>query len=577
MPGNHRLSRRTKIATGAIGLAIAVGALVVATTAGHPDAAGADEADPALYIDILKVQPKVAAPAPARNASTGTFTVDCGRNENGHFNPDNFIAQPGVRNGAQHLHDYVGNLSANADSNNKSLLASGTTCKNGDRSAYFWPVVRIDTGDGAVNAPAKPADPDRDQAAQDAVSSQIVCPDVASKLPGVPDQAAAEVKRNLDLLDTQVDEANKRLASSAGEGGPNFVQNAILGPLKDKRVATIDRIAIAIGRNAAKPQGLGALAPCELKEQAGSGGSPSGNGGGAVAAQQISCPDVAGKLPAVPAQAKAEVDRNLALLTTQIDEANKRLASSAGEGGPNFVQNAILGPLKDKRVATIDRIAIAIGRNAAKPQGLGALAPCSLSGQPAGGATVLPGPDANNELPGNDGEIQRPAQAKITFRGSPVGKVVAMPQFLRILYGDAKVSINGPKNARPSWTCTGFENRITEKYPICPEGSSVERIHTFPSCWDGKNTDSANHRTHIVFPDANGRCGQGFVAVPQLQITLVYDIPHDVQVKKQYKVDAFPEEKHNPFSDHDDFANVMSQSIMTTLVGCVNSGKACTA
>ncbi len=583
MPGNqgrHRISRRTKIATGALGLAVAVGALVVVTTAGQPSSASADPADPALYIDILKVKPVANQAANGRDASTGTFTVDCGRNENGHFNPDNFIAQPGIRNGAQHLHDYVGNLSSNADSNNKSLLKAGTTCKNGDKSAYFWPVVRIDTGDEAKNEPAKPADPDRDQAAQDAASPQIVCPDVASKLPSVPDSASAEVNRNLDLLDTQVDEANKRLVSTQGQGGPNFVQNAILGPLKDKRVATIDRMAIAIGRTAAKPQGLGALAPCALKDQAGSGGSPNGNGGGApAAAQQITCPDVAGKLPAVPAQARAEVDRNLALLKTQIDEANQRLVSTQGQGGPNFVQNAILGPLKDKRVATIDRMAIAIGRNAAKPQGLGALAPCQLSGaqQGGGGATALPGPDANNELPDNDGVIQRPEQAKITFLGSPVSKVVAMPQFLRILYGDAKVSINGPKNARPSWTCTGFENRITEKYPICPEGSKVERIHNFPSCWDGKNIDSANHRTHVVFPDANGRCGQGFVAVPQLQITLVYDIPHDIQVKKQYKVDAFPEEKHNPFSDHDDFANVMSQSIMNTLVGCVNSGKNCKA
>ncbi|MDS0149685.1 hypothetical protein H5970_45860, partial [Amycolatopsis sp. CM201R] len=149
---------------------------------------------------------------------------------------------------------------------------------------------------------------------------------------------------------------------------------------KDKRVATIDRIAIAIGRTAAKPQGLDALAPCTLKEQAGTGGNPASNGGGAPggAAQQITCPDVASKLPAVPASAKAEVDRNLQLLNTQLQEANQRLVSTQGQGGPNFVQNAILGPLKDKRVATIDRMAIAIGRTAAKPQGLDALAPCTL-------------------------------------------------------------------------------------------------------------------------------------------------------------------------------------------------------
>jgi hypothetical protein len=99
--------------------------------------------------------------------------------------------------------------------------------------------------------------------------------------------------------------------------------------------------------------------------------------GQAAAVGQISCPDVASKLPAIPAQAQAEVTRNLDLLNTQINEANNRLRTSVGQGGPNFVQNAILGPLEDKRVATINRIATAIGRNAAKPQGLDALAPCS--------------------------------------------------------------------------------------------------------------------------------------------------------------------------------------------------------
>ncbi|MFI6014329.1 hypothetical protein ACIBAG_37005 [Streptomyces sp. NPDC051243] len=231
----------------------------------------------------------------------------------------------------------------------------------------------------------------------------VSCPDVQSRLPAVPASAKAEVDRNLTLLNAQIQEANKRLVDTVGQGGPNFVQNAIIGPLKDKRVATINRIATAIGRTAARPQGLDALAPCTLntngnaaaatpnatptKQAGGNTGNTGGKGnagsagntGNTNAVGTITCPDVRSKLPAVPASAKAEVDRNLALLNTQIQEANKRLASSVGQGGPNFVQNAILGPLKDKRVAAIDRIAISIGRTAAKPQGLNALAACTLN------------------------------------------------------------------------------------------------------------------------------------------------------------------------------------------------------
>ncbi|MCI3275838.1 hypothetical protein [Streptomyces cylindrosporus] len=235
----------------------------------------------------------------------------------------------------------------------------------------------------------------------------ITCPDVASKLPAIPASAQAEVTRNLTLLQTQIDEANKRLVDTVGQGGPNFVNNAILGPLKDKRVATINRIATAIGRTAAKPTGLDSLAPCTLNAagaNAGStdtGGAATGNAGSGAAATPsasasaaatgqaagtdasavgtITCPDVASQLPAIPASAQAEVTRNLTLLQTQIDEANKRLQSTVGQGGPNFVQNAILGPLADKRKSTIDRIAIAIGRTAAKPTGLDSLAACTLT------------------------------------------------------------------------------------------------------------------------------------------------------------------------------------------------------
>ncbi|MGC5237146.1 hypothetical protein [Streptomyces albogriseolus] len=236
----------------------------------------------------------------------------------------------------------------------------------------------------------------------------ISCPDVASQLPAVPASAQAEVTRNLALLDQQIAEANKRLVDTVGQGGPNFVQNAILGPLEDKRIATVNRIATAIGRTADRPAGLDSLAACSLDAQgdpaapgqeetggagtaappaedaggdtgAGGGDAGAGQGGDASGAGTISCPDVASQLPAVPASAQAEVTRNLALLDQQIAEANKRLVDTVGQGGPNFVQNAILGPLEDKRIATVNRIATAIGRTADRPAGLDSLAACTLT------------------------------------------------------------------------------------------------------------------------------------------------------------------------------------------------------
>ncbi|GAA5164404.1 DUF1996 domain-containing protein [Amycolatopsis dongchuanensis] len=503
--GRHRVSRRTKIATGLLGAALAVSGIVVATTAGDAGSANADAVDKAFFVDITTVAPNVKTPRPQRGASTGTFTVDCGKNENQHFNPDNFIAQPGVRNGAQHLHDYVGNLTTNADSNNKSLLAGGTTCKNGDKSAYFWPVVRIDTEDEETNAPESAEEADvqaeRDQAAQDAVTPRVDCPDVASQLDNVPDQAMATVDSELGNLDQQAAAADQQLADKQDAQA----QAQVLEPLKAQRKASIDKISQATGQQV----DAGAdLATCGVKDATSNGidnGDQNSDGAGTLAAAD-----------------------------------NQRKRGRGGNGG----------------------------------NGGGTTAPSS-SAAASTSASQLPGPDENNELSGNDGEIQRPATVSLTFRGSPVTRVRAMPKFLRVLTGDAKQSTNGTANARAAWTCTGMEDRILDKYPICPEGSKVERIHDFPSCWDGKNIDSANHRTHIVFPDANGRCKRGFVAVPQLRVTLTYDIPRAVQLAGQYKVDSFPEEHHNPLSDHDDFANVMSQRIMWRLVNCINTGRTC--
>jgi F0F1-type ATP synthase membrane subunit b/b' len=234
----------------------------------------------------------------------------------------------------------------------------------------------------------------------------VNCPAVAGKIGAVPAQAQAEIQRNLALLNTQISEANKRLASTVGQGGPNFIQNAILGPLKDKRVATINRMATAIGRNAAKPNlDVQGLATCSLNQNGGGVAAPeptavrttapaagggNGNSSGG-SAPTVSCPAVAGALGSIPAQAKAEIERNLALLNTQISEANNRLASTVGQGGANFIQNAILGPLKDKRVATINRMATAIGRNAAKPNlNVQALATCSLNQNGGGNAAPEP-------------------------------------------------------------------------------------------------------------------------------------------------------------------------------------------
>lgn len=453
--GKHRVARRTKIAMGAIGLAIAVGALAVAVTTGRTGEASADPADPSFFIDINKVPAGNNVNAALKKKGTqGSFTVNCGTNaDGGHQNPDNFIAQPGIKNGAQHLHDYVGNLTTNADSSLKSLLAGGTTCKNGDKSAYFWPVIRIDRED-------KAAEQQKNQKAQQEQQGKT-----------------GDVQQDKSAQDAQ-DAQDQR--QRQGQGGGRS------------------------GKSAQQQQGD------QNQNQDGQ--------------QQ---------------RRQRNQDQN-----NQQDQQNQ-------DQNKQDQQNQ-----QDKNQQQ-DQNKNQNNQQNADQQELGGIQ------------------GANKEVGDNDGTIIEPESATLKFIGGGAQNVVAMPLGLKILYGDAKQSTNGPKNARPSWTCTGFEDRLTDLYPICPQGSKVERIHAFPNCWDGKNTDSKDHRSHIVFANQQGKCPQGFKNVPQLQVTLVYDVPQDVQQNGEYKVDAFAQEKHNPRSDHDDFANVMSNQIMGRLVNCINSGKAC--
>jgi len=560
----------------ALGVLAATGAAVVVFVSSGGRGTASAETSLQEFVSIQRVAPNVVVPKPQRNASRGVFTVDCGTNGNGKFSPDNPVAQPGIKNGAEHVHDFVGNLAITADTSDAALAASGTTCKNGDRSSYFWPVVRIDE-----NVRAEQADTD---AALAGTVPTVSCPNVADRLPAVPASAAGRVRSLLTRLDTLTAAANARLAASKGQIDAGF-NNSVLDRLRVQRTATIKQISQVMTWHGRRPTALVSTVDCEVSYDGLHAGHTKAGSTTGVATPTVSCPSVKDKLAPIPDRAVDEVNRNLAELDKQIAEANQRLVTAADEGGQSFIENAILGPLKAKRAAVLNRIATAIGRQTAKPQDLQALAACALAGATApatpapsaSAAAPLPDPSGPDlELPNNTGGIVRPASVRIEYRGNATSKVVGMPKFLRALTGDAKPTSRGPANARATWTCSGFTDRLSDKYPICPAGRQVMRVQDFPGCWDGKNIDSENHRSHLAFADkATGACPAGFVAIPQLRISISYNIPREVQQRGQFALDSFPEENHNPFSDHNDFINVNSNRQMSKIAACINTGRRC--
>ncbi|WP_329131871.1 DUF1996 domain-containing protein [Streptomyces sp. NBC_01476] len=123
--------------------ALSVAVLLITGTSTRHAAAAAPRTGPfpADFTHIRQV-PRTPAPVPGPDASTGTFSEQCGRDTDNHRNADNLVVSPGLAGGAHHTHDYVGNLSTTAFSTDASLAAAATTCTDGDRSTYFWPVLR---------------------------------------------------------------------------------------------------------------------------------------------------------------------------------------------------------------------------------------------------------------------------------------------------------------------------------------------------------------------------------------------------------------------------------------------------
>ncbi|MFG2310761.1 DUF1996 domain-containing protein [Streptomyces sp. NPDC048566] len=464
----------------------------------------------------------------------------------------------------------------------------------------------------AANVYASATESPSDGADQPAASgaATISCPDVGQKLSDVPDEARAEVDKELANLDKQIAEAYTRLTSSsqAQTQDPGFVQNAILGPLKDKRAAVIDRIQLDLKRVGAQaPDALDDLAACEqgngAQDQAGEGGNGEGgqDGSGGTAAPGTGQNDN-GNGAAGPVAADF-VD----ITTVQPNVPGKPAASGDASTGTFSVECGV----NENKLYNTDNIIVApgVGNGAHHThdyvgnQGVDAFSSndklaasetsCSEQGDKSSYYwPVLRLQDGTKEFDagrpggggeGNVGRILQAAKADITYVGSPQGQVVAMPKFLRIITGDAKAFTNGTANANAHWSCTGFEDKVqlTDKYPICPGGSDVVRSYAFQSCWDGQNIDSANHRTHVAFADAEGRCQNGFKAIPQLTMRLVYDVPAPVvengQVKNPFAVDGFPEQLHKAITDHDDFISVMDDKLMNSMVDCINGGRTCGA
>jgi hypothetical protein len=437
----------------------------------------------------------------------------------------------------------------------------------------------------------------------------IDCPDVGDTLTNVPDGSRADVDKELALLDQQVAEAYQQLQDPSVQNRED-AQSRVVDPLQENRAATIQRIGAALEGAGEQPDGLGDMADCTLREtenqngdgqdqqqgdgqdqgdQQGDGqdqGGQQGNGGqagnGPVAADYAdinSAPSTA-QAP----QAQGDASRGTFVTSCGVNanglfnSDNVIVAPGVSNGAHHF--HDYIGNQSNTAFASDQDLANA--ETSCVDQGDKSTYYWPVIRLQNGTQEQ----DANSPgggVEGNAGQIVTPKEVTLTFVGNPRSKVTAMPRLLRIITGDAKAFVNGTANANASWSCTGFEDRqLKDKYPLCPQGSDVVRTFKFQSCWDGRNIDSANHRTHVAFAQNDGTCPQGFEAIPQLVQRIVYDVDAPSlndggRTTPLFAVDSFPEQLHKPVTDHGDFINVFDEDLMNEVVGCINDGRQCGA
>ncbi|KAI0382461.1 hypothetical protein F5Y04DRAFT_46462 [Hypomontagnella monticulosa] len=118
-------------------------------------------------------------------------------------------------------------------------------------------------------------------------------------------------------------------------------------------------------------------------------------------------------------------------------------------------------------------------------------------------------------------------------------RVTAFKPGFRMLVGDAELRSPSTNYAKKvchrcmpltgegtGVECQGSDTVALPKAP-CPGG--IRSVITFPTCWDGKNLDSPDHKSHVAYPasgtfDSGGPCPSTHpVKIPQVMYEVMWD------------------------------------------------------
>ena len=168
-----------------------------------------------------------------------------------------------------------------------------------------------------------------------------------------------------------------------------------------------------------------------------------------------------------------------------------------------------------------------------------------------------------------NGQMVTPAGATIYYRRQSLTRLRALPPGFKMIAGDRHAT--SPQGTQITyWNCGAASSvPVSTDVPTCPNTQAQSlRLHVnFPSCWDGKQLDSADHQSHMAYA-AKGTCPASHpVALPAISLIYRYPITGGAGVTLA---------SGGQYSAHADFFNAWRQRTLVSLVnGCLNAFRHC--
>jgi hypothetical protein len=178
------------------------------------------------------------------------------------------------------------------------------------------------------------------------------------------------------------------------------------------------------------------------------------------------------------------------------------------------------------------------------------------------------------------GSPVKPAQAVMYYKngydGIRADEVQPFPKGLRMIAGDAtNTSPKGPWR----FVCVyrGGDNKEHREIPDCPVGSLLFQNVFFPQCWDGRNLDSPDHKSHMSYP-LNHRCPESHpVPLPQITFNIQYEV-REPGTSRFWRLasDMYASDEPAGRSMHGDWWNGWSPAVEDAWVrGCNQAARDC--